>query len=188
MFGHHSWAVLQLTDFATVYLDEESSGYSSDPSVVSTDSLDDFDDEMEVPAESDELANDHEEPDLPEYHEEPLTEAELRQLTADLSTTIKYHGKDQSLEDHLNLELLGPQGLARCSSANLNLWVLVSHAALYVQMRAVCTCLPNASDHCKLSHIQVSCQVQSVATARYGVVLAVYIAIWFVLLQGRNCL
>ena len=52
-------------------------------------------------------------PDVPEYHEEQLTPAELKQLMKDLATTVKYHGKEQALEAHLNLPLLGPQGLAR---------------------------------------------------------------------------
>lgn len=115
-------AVLQLIDLASVAMDSDDSsgilcgsihtGYSSGTSVVSTDDLGDLDDEMMAPA--DEPIDDQEQPDLPEYHEEPLTEAELQQLAADLNTSIKYHGKEQTLKQHLNLELLGPQGLARC--------------------------------------------------------------------------
>ena len=111
--------MLQLIDFASVDSDESSgiaygsdhTGCSSDTSVVNAD---DLEDEKEAPA--DESADDHEEPDVVDYHEEPLTAAEQQQLTVDLSTRIKYHGKEQTLKEHLNLELLGPQGLARCIS------------------------------------------------------------------------
>ena len=98
-----------------MFCGSEHTEYSSGTSVVSNDHLGDLDAEMAALA--DESIDDHEEPDLlEEYNEEPLTEAELQQLTADLSTSIKYHGKEQTLAQHLNLELLGPQGLARCIS------------------------------------------------------------------------
>lgn len=86
-------------------------GCSSGTSVVTADDLED-----ETEASADESTDDHQEPDVLDYHEEPLTEAEQQQLTVDLSTRIKYHGKEQTLKEHLNLELLGPQGLARCIS------------------------------------------------------------------------
>ena len=112
-------AVLQLIDLGSVDSDESSgmvcgsdhTGHSSGTSMVNADDLGDLEDEMEAPA--DESIVDHEEPDVLDYHEEPLTEAEKQQLTVDLSTRIKYHGKEQTLKEHLNLELLGPQGLAR---------------------------------------------------------------------------
>lgn len=57
--------------------------------------------------------SDNEEPELLEYNEEPLTEAEQSQLKADLKTLVKYHGMEQAFGAHLNLDLLGGQGLAR---------------------------------------------------------------------------
>ena len=54
-----------------------------------------------------------EEPELLEYNEELLTEAEQNQLKADLKTLVKYHEKEQAFGVHSNLDLLGGQGLAR---------------------------------------------------------------------------
>ena len=58
-------------------------------------------------------SSDSEEPELLEYNEELLTEAEQNQLKADLQTLVKYHEKEQAFGAHLNLDLLGGQGLAR---------------------------------------------------------------------------
>ncbi len=57
--------------------------------------------------------SDSEEPELLEYNQELLTEAEQNQLKADLKTLVKYHEKEQAFGAHLNLDLLGGQGLAR---------------------------------------------------------------------------
>lgn len=52
-------------------------------------------------------------PELPRYQEEPLLQKEQQQLRQDLEVPIKCHGREQLLQQHLNLDLLGPQGLAR---------------------------------------------------------------------------
>lgn len=51
--------------------------------------------------------------DLPEYMDEPLLPLEENQLQQDQQVLIKYHGRLQPLQDHLNIKLLGSEGLAR---------------------------------------------------------------------------